>query len=390
MFRPMALLVITLLSVLSLPVVAAARERSQHVDTVHKAITARLNALQNLLVTYDRIDRHTPDPDLVKRFNGKRLGEGQNAPVIKIQVGTEKHHGKFRFLSGLARYDSDLSEETLALPDPPDYHHEVLSFRTDRLEHLFYNSDDRVNGIIKSYPTSVTNRLIDIGLGLRFFGERDWITPQLIKSFDIEFKDERQVVARTGRRKGIPSTEIVHEWVFDPRLRYALTAYRRIGRGNVAEDFILSEFDFTDGILLPKKLHYRRHAKSRIIQETQFQVTNYTLNDGENTPESYAIKWPKETQLLDSRKKQDRAWIGVRLMPRDVRCRVAAVVPDSPAERGEIQRGDIIVKCDDQAVEDSTNFLNLISTKKAGEKITLHILREQKTIRLDIVLDEVP
>lgn len=70
----------------------------------------------------------------------------------------------------------------------------------------------------------------------------------------------------------------------------------------------------------------------------------------------------------------------------DSGCYIVKVVPKSPAEKGGIKEGDVIVKINDQDIRTPEGLTQIIKTKKIGEEITLLILREgeHKTIRVKL------
>ncbi len=64
------------------------------------------------------------------------------------------------------------------------------------------------------------------------------------------------------------------------------------------------------------------------------------------------------------------------------------VIDDSPAARVGLQRHDIILKVDDQPVSHPDELRKLIRTKKAGDEVTLEILREGKPRTIKAKLEE--
>ena len=70
----------------------------------------------------------------------------------------------------------------------------------------------------------------------------------------------------------------------------------------------------------------------------------------------------------------------------DSGCYIVKVAPKSPADKGGIKEGDVIVKVNDQDIGTPEDLTQIIKTKKIGEEITLLILREgeYKTIRVKL------
>ena len=70
---------------------------------------------------------------------------------------------------------------------------------------------------------------------------------------------------------------------------------------------------------------------------------------------------------------------------------ITEVVPDSPAEKAGLERRDVIIKMNDQNVEDWQSFRNAIAMLKPGTRIDLTVVRDgkQKKATVEIgALDE--
>jgi len=67
---------------------------------------------------------------------------------------------------------------------------------------------------------------------------------------------------------------------------------------------------------------------------------------------------------------------------------VAEVSPDSPAQKAGLKAGDVILKAGGEAVESGDDLSAMIQKLKKGEKIKLEILREKKSLTLDVEVDE--
>jgi serine protease Do len=65
---------------------------------------------------------------------------------------------------------------------------------------------------------------------------------------------------------------------------------------------------------------------------------------------------------------------------------VGKVEEDSAAQKGGVERGDIIVKMDDKAVEDLDNFRNEVARKAPGTKVNLVVVRNGEEKELSIEL----
>lgn len=66
------------------------------------------------------------------------------------------------------------------------------------------------------------------------------------------------------------------------------------------------------------------------------------------------------------------------------------VVPDSPADKAGVQRGDIIIKIDGQRIDANHELPSVIAKKRVGDKIKVSLYRDGDTIDVDVILDAAP
>lgn len=66
------------------------------------------------------------------------------------------------------------------------------------------------------------------------------------------------------------------------------------------------------------------------------------------------------------------------------------VISGSPADKAGVQPGDIITKVDDTAVDQTHSLTSLLGNHKVGDKVTLTIVRDGKTITKDVTLGTAP
>ena len=69
---------------------------------------------------------------------------------------------------------------------------------------------------------------------------------------------------------------------------------------------------------------------------------------------------------------------------------VSDVLADSPAKRAKLERGDVIVEFDGHAVENPTQFRNLVAATPIGKKVRVKLLRDGKSRELDVTIAEQP
>jgi S1-C subfamily serine protease len=97
-----------------------------------------------------------------------------------------------------------------------------------------------------------------------------------------------------------------------------------------------------------------------------------------------------------------RPWLGARLqavtpeiaesmgLSRPVGALVANVLPDSPAAKGGLKAGDLIVKVDGQSVDDPNAFDYRFVTQPLGGAATLTLLRDGKEMTTAVKLETAP
>jgi uncharacterized iron-regulated protein len=134
-------------------------------------------------------------------------------------------------------------------------------------------------------------------------------------------------------------------------------------------------------------------------------------------PVPYVIVLPEEIEIPEEKKEQqmdvdlppvpllpsDFAWyvpyeglegkrvrMGVLLSGKDGAPVIHSVEEGSPAEKAGVRPGDVIVSFDGQPVEDTTDILYLIGTKKEGDSATLVLRRDGAETRVTITFFPMP
>ena len=93
----------------------------------------------------------------------------------------------------------------------------------------------------------------------------------------------------------------------------------------------------------------------------------------------------------------ERGWLGVRISPvpaplaahlksKNIGAMVTNLIKGSPAHKAGVKQYDVIVGLDKGAVKNGQGLIKTISNRKAGEKITLWVMRMGKKIQIPIVL----
>jgi len=69
---------------------------------------------------------------------------------------------------------------------------------------------------------------------------------------------------------------------------------------------------------------------------------------------------------------------------------IQTVLPDSPAQRAGLRRGDLVVAAADQAVADPARLLRLVEASHIGESLAITVLRGDRELRLTIRPEALP
>lgn len=96
----------------------------------------------------------------------------------------------------------------------------------------------------------------------------------------------------------------------------------------------------------------------------------------------------------------DRAWLGVEIRTLDEEFKgrdqvkadkgvyVDGVRDDSPAEKAGLMKGDVITKFNSTELTAADELIDLVSDSKAGDEVTLTLIRDGKTITQKVILGE--
>lgn len=97
----------------------------------------------------------------------------------------------------------------------------------------------------------------------------------------------------------------------------------------------------------------------------------------------------------------DRPWMGIEMQRLSDQLReyfkvkdggvlISSVVEDSPAEKAGLKAGDVIVKIDDEEVENRRDVINTLKEKEAGDEISVTVIRNGKKKQKRVTLAESP
>jgi len=69
---------------------------------------------------------------------------------------------------------------------------------------------------------------------------------------------------------------------------------------------------------------------------------------------------------------------------------IAGVIPGSPAEKGGVRRGDVLVAVEGKPVADASVMLNLIAALEPGKPASLTVIRNQTEVQLQLSVGKRP
>ena len=117
----------------------------------------------------------------------------------------------------------------------------------------------------------------------------------------------------------------------------------------------------------------------------------------------FAIPINRAKQIIDeliAGKNVKYGWLGVQVQsvtpelidifkfPDDKGALIADVVANSPAEIGGLKKGDLIRKIDDHAINNSSDLVNVVSSRAVGEIIKIGVIRGGKETSINVKIGE--
>ena len=69
---------------------------------------------------------------------------------------------------------------------------------------------------------------------------------------------------------------------------------------------------------------------------------------------------------------------------------ISRVLPDSPASKAGLERGDIVTSFDGVNIDSENSLAKLLSQRRVGDRVELLVDREGREIRIPVVLEEAP
>jgi putative serine protease PepD len=66
------------------------------------------------------------------------------------------------------------------------------------------------------------------------------------------------------------------------------------------------------------------------------------------------------------------------------------IVSGGPADKAGLKQGDVITKVDGQAIDQNNSLTSVISQDKIGQQVNLTVIRNGKTINVNVTLEAEP
>lgn len=104
--------------------------------------------------------------------------------------------------------------------------------------------------------------------------------------------------------------------------------------------------------------------------------------------ESFQANWDffKNQDLLTFNEIEKGGFLGVACEEEEDGLLVKSIVPNSAAAKAGLQAGDVLVKVDDQSVNNREKLTIIISSKKPNEEVSIEYKRENTTNRIQLKL----
>ncbi len=119
----------------------------------------------------------------------------------------------------------------------------------------------------------------------------------------------------------------------------------------------------------------------------------------------FAIPSNMAKSVMDSlikHQKVIRGWLGVVIqdiseelaesfgLPSQEGVLIGDVTPNSPAEKGGMERGDVVLKYEGRDVKDVNDLRNLVARTSVGTEASVEVFRDSKPVHLKIIIGEQP
>ena len=281
------------------------------------AIAAHQDQLQNLTIKCTEARVYDIDPAVAAKapLNLRRV------PLDLKR--TEISDLTFKFLNGSAWSDRETNGSTLkywaAKGLPAIARQTQVISSTGRIEELTTQvlaNGKRVSfGGLRQQSAFSPDVTIDIALGLRLLGGRQWINKDELNAMEEVPRDDPAIVILHA----LDGSGHLHEMRFDRRLLYAMSYYRCTGTRGSYVEITNSDFHRYGNVFIPGKIVRNStvvDSKGQTSHPLTFTmtITTASINDPNNSADHYAIAWPADLKLFDART-NDRIDVGPTTRP---------------------------------------------------------------------------
>jgi membrane-associated protease RseP (regulator of RpoE activity) len=117
-------------------------------------------------------------------------------------------------------------------------------------------------------------------------------------------------------------------------------------------------------------------------------------SSGSTTVSAAALATGSQPGSLSSsspaQQEQEKPWLGVYFVRSSDGVTIAYVIADSPADKADLKRGDVIKAVNGTAVETPQEFRDQLKDKQVGDTVTLNIDRDGQTLDVSVTLEAQP
>jgi hypothetical protein len=272
------------------------------------AIGIHQDQLQSVILDCEETRTYDIDPAVAARAEPHSVRE-------KIGFSrSETYHVNFSFLDGNVLVDRDISADTLAFwmqKRLPAIVRQIQSIAADgRVEELTTQQlvDGRQPsfGGIRQLTAFAPDATIDIALGLRLLGCRQWLSSDDFAAMEqIASADTNIVVLRSH-----DGTGHTHEFQFDKRVLYALVYYRCTSSHGESVEITNSDFRRYGNVFIPGEIIRVSNipdSSGQVRHPLRFSISvkSASINDPDNVIARYSISWLPNMRLFDARTSEE-------------------------------------------------------------------------------------
>ena len=286
-------------------------------EVIIDILSARLNKFSNLIVKYEKSIEDTPSIAAISEI--KKILEENKTEEMKgmtghFATGTQTYSKEISYLNDMSLYKQDflkfepnieldklLSNDTSSRSIDNSEISLYLNDRYERLRTIRHSSGTLNNGAIENqHPFPQSD--IEAALGIQIPGNDKRLKPEDLHNMDITFIDNGNVKLTYKKNSGYS-----YEYVFSKELGYApILCISRNKTNQIRVQINMSEFKNVDGLMLPykierKSISYEDNGEKHQTQAVSITVSSYSLDDLNNIPDKYKIKWPDNTRVFDAR-----------------------------------------------------------------------------------------